>query len=111
MRPLIIAALLGTSLGSQPSSAEEISKLAPSSPWNVDYSNDSCALRRRFGAEGNAVMMELRQFRPGNVYHLTVASNDIKRWNNGRLRFSIDPDDGAHTHEKALLIKIGRAHV
>ena len=58
----------------QTAQGAETKTLKPSSPWNVDYSDDSCALKRTFGEGGDAVLLEFRQFAPGDDFSVTVAS-------------------------------------
>ena len=56
---------------------ETIYELAPASPWNVDYADDSCAIMRAFGDEQYRVLMELRQFAPGRTYRFLAASSQL----------------------------------
>ncbi len=53
-------------------------RLAPSMPWNLDYDDDSCALRRVFGPEGQQVYLELRQFGPHDTPQVIVGSADLE---------------------------------
>ncbi len=48
-------------------------ELAPSGAWEVDYAEDSCALRRGFGEAGKEVWLELRRL-TGDGFQITVAS-------------------------------------
>ncbi|MGB3166741.1 MAG: energy transducer TonB [Alteraurantiacibacter sp.] len=71
----------------------EPTTLAPVMNWNVDFAEDSCALRRMFGEEGQRVYLELRQYEPGNPLVAMVASNDFDRLNRPRdFSFSFAPD-------------------
>ena len=49
----------------------------PVDRWNIDYSDDSCALRRGFSDGKRLVSLEMRQFAPGITFYLTIASGDI----------------------------------
>ncbi|GGD53626.1 hypothetical protein GRI62_04655 [Erythrobacter arachoides] len=51
--------------------------LQPSTPWNVDYAQNSCAIMRGFGPDDQRVLFELRQFVPGGPYRLMVASEHL----------------------------------
>ena len=66
-------------------------RLAPSMPWNLDFSEDSCALRRIFGEEGREVYFELRQYAPGGDLQLSVLTDDIpRRPRDARITFMPD---------------------
>ena len=52
-------------------------ELTPSSPWVLDYAEDSCALRRRFGEVGQHVDLELRKFGRGVGFQVIVVSADF----------------------------------
>ncbi|WAT18669.1 energy transducer TonB [Aurantiacibacter sp. MUD11] len=75
------AAAVFAALSVQPAAAQDDDwlRLAPATPWNLDYAEDSCALRRVFGEEGQQVFLELRQYQPGEVMQLIVTSDDIRR--------------------------------
>ena len=93
---------------SSPLRAEQASGLAPSTPWTLDYADDSCALRRSFG-DGQAYF-EMRRFSPASSLQITVASEALKardlfafqyRWSDepewreaGRLRIRLGDDLG-----------------
>lgn len=64
-------------------------QLAPATNWVLDYAQDSCALRRAFGEEGQQVLLELRQYAPGDRMQVIVTSDDIRRIDRGfRFRTS-----------------------
>jgi hypothetical protein len=85
---LILAGYASGEVGAQQQAAVE---LAPSSNWVLDYDDDSCALRRSFGAEDEKVVFELRQFAPGADFDVTVAGMD---WHTttGKLLVRFEPD-------------------
>ncbi len=73
---------------------QEPVRLAPASNWNLDYSEDSCALRRLFGEEGQRVFLEMRQFGPSSELVTTISSADFdrrSRMNSFSIMFA--PDD------------------
>ena len=70
----------------------EVIELAPSGDWVVSFDDSSCALHREFGGSENLVLMELRQFRPGDSYQLVVTTKAY-RANRGRIKFALLPDD------------------
>jgi hypothetical protein len=66
--------------------------MAPSSRWIADYSEDNCALRRSFEAGGDNVVLQLRQYVPGDTFEVSVASDTLARGReNPEVRF--EPDD------------------
>ncbi len=46
-------------------------------PWNLDYDDDSCALKRIFGEEGRQAYLELRQYDPHGDLQVIVGSADF----------------------------------
>lgn len=48
--------------------------LIPSSAWNLDMAEDSCALSRNFGDDASSVMLQMRQYAPGAPFVTTVVS-------------------------------------
>ena len=73
IRVLTAVAALAASTAPSASRAEETRKLEPTSPWNIDYADDSCALKREFGAPADRALLELRQFAPGASFSVLVA--------------------------------------
>jgi hypothetical protein len=67
--------------------------MAPSSQWVVDYADDSCSLRRSFQSGADQVTLELRQFGPGDILEITLASTTLPR-SSGRLQLRFEPDEG-----------------
>ena len=48
--------------------------LEPSSHWELDYAEDSCALRRMFGEGEQQTQLEMRRYQPGAQLESTIAS-------------------------------------
>jgi TonB family protein len=85
---------------------EEAIVLKPSSPWNLDYSDDSCALRRDFAAGAELVSFELRQFAPGDGFNVIVASKAQGfRERAPKVRFL--PDAKFRTIERPIYLDYG----
>lgn len=63
-------------LGSGSHAKADVIDLPPRSDWTVDYAEDSCALQRDFGSEGEVVHLEFRQFAPDTRMQVLVASPD-----------------------------------
>lgn len=69
----LIAAALAAAIPSPALPAEEMLRLEPTSPWNIDYADDSCALKREFGQAPDGALLELRQFAPDEAFSVLVA--------------------------------------
>lgn len=82
----------------------EAVQLAPSSDWVLEYADDSCALLRKFGAEGQSVQMEMRQFSPGEEFQLTVSSANFERRERDP-EFAFLPDTEEVSLEGALTVE------
>lgn len=72
--------------------AESPTVLQPASPWNLDYSEDSCALRRSFGQGEWETLLEMRQFAPGEGLSFTILTKTYKPGLMARYFVSIDPE-------------------
>ena len=82
----------GISAGELAAQEADVLRLGPSSPWVMDYAEDSCALRRTFGEVGRQVTLEMRQFSPDSSIQFSIFSENIgttTEW----LRFGVDPDE------------------
>ncbi len=92
---LIVAGLL--SCPSQAATVES-APLAASSPWHVNYSDDSCRLARTFGKNDAPVILVLDSFAPGQEFKLIVAGKPVLRTDSAnpiKLRFG--PSEEAQT--------------
>lgn len=90
---LALAALsLLMSGGSAASAADKPVVLKPSSNWLVDWSDDSCILSRKFGADA-PVLLSFRAYEPGYRFQVSMAGEPI--WHFGKNRkLSIAYGDG-----------------
>ena len=97
MRPDLTSGLfaIGLIAAQSANAAPKVQTFSPSSPINVDYADDSCALRREFTSGDDKVLLELRQFAPGDKFHATVASTSF-RPGLQPLKVRILPDAKAH---------------
>lgn len=73
-------AALGLATPSPAAAAPRV--LAPSGPWYLDYSPDSCTLVRVFGKADDEVTIRFEQFRPGPQFDLTFVGRAFR---SGRL--------------------------
>ena len=93
---LTVATCIVALLASQPLvAAPKTETFAPSIPWNVDYADDSCALRRAFVNGNDKVVLELRQFSPGDKFSATAASTAFRQGTKP-LKVRILPEDKPH---------------
>lgn len=106
-RPWAIAMILGA-IASLPATAADRASIRfePSTPWNIDYDDDSCALRRNFAADGKTVKLEMRRFQPDGAMTFTVAA-PIGQFSEARPRLRILPDAKAHDAALATLARFG----
>ena len=81
-----IAAALSAAIVS-PARAEDAAGLAPSSPWTVNYDDDSCALGRWFGEGDERSYLEIRRFGPGLGLQTTITSSKWDARNTGSFRY------------------------
>lgn len=84
--------LAALGLSAQGAAAQDLIQLDPVSSWIMNYDDDSCALQRQFGPEGQQVFLELRQFGPGDELQVTAASNDLAV-GSGAFSVRVEPID------------------
>jgi hypothetical protein len=65
--------------GFGPVLAEEPEQLAPSTPWHVDYADDSCTLARSFGEGDDTITVVMRRFEPINSFSMTLVGRPFRR--------------------------------
>lgn len=80
------------------SAAPKVQTFTPVKSWNVDYADDSCALRREFVNGNDKVLFELRQFSPSDKFSATAASTAFRQGTKP-LKVRFLPD--AKPHEAA----------
>lgn len=81
MRVFVFLVLVLGSVFATPTAAKDEKPLVfePSTPWVMDYAEDSCALRRRFSQDNEEIVLELRSYDPVSTsYQTIVASNSRK---------------------------------
>ena len=74
--------------------AQDPPGLVPSTPWNLHYDDDSCALRRTFGEGDRRAYLELRRFDRAPALQAVVTSNWMSARSPSALqyRFADDAD-------------------
>ena len=78
----------------------------PVDPWNIDYSDDSCALRRNFSDGKRRISLEMRQFSPDITFYLTLASAEIKM-SSGFPKAGFAPDSEMRTIKPPVYLQYG----
>lgn len=101
----VAALMMGLSSVAWAQSSQPI-EMAPVSHWAVDYAEDSCALRRSFAANGNQMVLELREFGPGPWFEVTAASSTISRTSSS-LRSRFEPDSETFAPRDAVFLSGG----
>ncbi len=72
-----MAAIALASLAASPAYAERV-ELEPASPWNVNYADSSCELRRVYEHDGKQAFLYLRQHAPATGFELIAGSSDFE---------------------------------
>jgi hypothetical protein len=57
--------------------------LPPISPWNVDWSETTCSLRRAFGSKDDPSILTIERFGPTPSFQLSIISNEFKSFQQG----------------------------
>lgn len=92
VRLFALAAFAAVSVSGRAAEKQPLT-LAPTSPWEVDYADDSCALRRAFGTGDAAATLQFRGVSPGGRYELTIASGALSQTRGApRIRYRADED-------------------
>jgi hypothetical protein len=52
--------------------------LAPSSPWTIDYADDSCRLLRSFGTGREAIKLRFERFAPSETFRMSLIGQPLK---------------------------------
>lgn len=99
-------------LGCLPAQAAPV-LLAPSTPWHLDYSADSCRLDRTFGADSKQVLLIIDAFAPVGQIAVQVIGKPVA--GNGDLRqpvtFGFGPDIPLLKSEEVLSGTVGPKEV
>lgn len=86
----LIAAIVAAASTPAFAQDEEI-VLSGASPWNLDFAEDSCGLRRMFSDGTRSAFLEMRQFAPGLGIRFMVYSNEMEE-DVERVRYVLYPD-------------------
>ncbi len=66
--------------------------LPPSSPWNMEYADESCRLARLFGEGEDRIAFYVERYEPGDNFFLLAAGAPLKKGWRGKSIFAFGPD-------------------
>jgi TonB family protein len=68
-------------------------RLAPASPWNVHYADDSCRFGRAFGEGDQQITFSAERYDDGNDLRISFYGKSLKKNEDGELRLRFHPYD------------------
>lgn len=80
--PLVSLVVLATQ--APPVMAKSVTKLSPVTPWNVDWSDTTCTLRRGFGDPQLPDIVTIERFGPTDKFQLTLGSKAFASYQQGQ---------------------------
>jgi TonB family protein len=89
-RTAIVAAAVAQLTFSNAAAEAKPIHLAPFTPWNVDYGNKICTLRRGFGSKEEPSLLIMDRFGPTDSFQFSIVSDEFSAFEQGRaltLRF------------------------
>lgn len=107
-RAILLLAIAGAQacLSGSADAQDAVLRLEPSTPWNLDYAEDSCALRRGFTDGTHSAFLEMRQFAPDAVFRFMIYSDDMDVGEEG-ADYVVNPDSQSRQGREAFPIYIG----
>lgn len=72
---------------------KEPQRLAPSSPWNVHYADDSCRFGRSFGEGDQRIMFSAARYDDGDDLRISFYGKSLKKRDDGEIHVRIHPYD------------------
>lgn len=75
--------------------------LAPSSPWAINYAEDSCRLGREFGSGDDKVFAYFERYAPDDAFFLLVAGRPIGLVGDRKVKLEFGP--GGFTREGRMI--------
>jgi hypothetical protein len=99
---LSLAGMIASPFAVQPAAAKDaVEELTPISPWRVDWTQNTCLLRRIFGTENDTVLLAFEQFEPGDSFDLTVTGARLRQVM-GTREYSVAFEPGGRVKNVAL---------
>ena len=65
--------------------------MAPTSSWQVDYGENTCKLARKFGREGEGVLLIIETMTPGDIFKITVLGSGVPSSTVSKLAYAVLP--------------------
>lgn len=84
---------------------KEPQRLAPSTPWNVHYAEDSCVFGRSFGEGDQRITFSAARYDDGDDLRISFYGKSLKKKDAGEIRVRIHPYD--HVAERVFFPAIG----
>lgn len=91
-RRLAGMSLVAALLAGQVQAASTALVLEPSSPWSMDYAEDSCRLARIFGTGDQSVFFYIERFAPSTEQFVVVAGKPLSRYEKKPVGLRFSPD-------------------
>ena len=89
-------------LASQAWAAKPIVELKPSTPWNMNYSDDSCELIRGFGEGKQHIILRFERTAPGTRFNLSIVGAPLRTDSNlSEITVTFGPQGRPDKHERA----------
>jgi hypothetical protein len=106
--PVLAAASLFSASVAHAQEAADVVALKPSSPWAMNYAEDSCHLARAFGEGKDKVTVEFRQFGPSKAFALVLVGESFERFRSRRDTLTTEflPLGAHQEHPNALSGKL-----
>jgi TonB family protein len=99
---LSLAGVIASPFAVQPAAAKDaVEELAPISPWRVDWTQNTCLLRRIFGTDNDTVLLAFERFEPGDSFDLTVTGTRLQKVM-GTRDYSVAFEPGGRVKNVAL---------
>lgn len=92
-------AAVATALPLAALSAKPVIDLAPSSPWNMNYADDSCMLIRAFGTERQRILVRFERAAPTSRFSLTLFGAPFKT-NSNKQEITLTFEPGGSTDKR-----------
>lgn len=82
--------------------------LSPSSPWNVNYADDSCRIGRVFADGKGMAVFYIDQFEPGPMMNVLVASKAFEHYAGSKVVARFGPGGAERTIDQLISADLGK---
>lgn len=73
---------------------DKLERLEPSTDWNIEFGEKTCRLARIFGEGENKHILIVEQSGPSELFTLTIAGPEMKKYRQIITRLALKPDEG-----------------